>query len=162
MKNICGKSVLVVDDDARMLRALDKVLTSEGAVVTSAVWAGDAIEILTERQKSIDLVITDLRMPFVSGMTAVYAIHQIYPKLPILVLTAFGSSDVRDECLRQGAAAFLEKPLESQVLLDMIESVFLAQESGVKVREPETPSSEGQPATKNDRGKIQLKKGINI
>ena len=77
--NIRNKSVLVVDDDARMLRALDKVLTGEGAVVTCAEWAGDAIDILTERRKRIDLVITDLRMPFVSGLTAVFAIHKIHP-----------------------------------------------------------------------------------
>ena len=56
-------------------------------------------------------------MPFVSGLTVVYAIHKIYPDLPIIVLTAFGSPDVKAECLRQGAAAFLEKPLNTAELL---------------------------------------------
>ena len=124
MKKIRNKSVLIVDDDARMLRALDKVLTNEGAVVTAAEWAGDAIDILTERQKQIDLVITDLRMPLVSGLTAVFAIHKVLPQLPIIVLTAFGSPDVKVECIRQGAAAFLEKPLDTGQLLDVIEKVF--------------------------------------
>lgn len=126
MKNIRNKSVLIVDDDARMLRALKKVLTNEGAVITCAEWAGDAIDILTERKKRIDLVITDLRMPFVSGMTAVYAIHKVLPELPIIVLTAFGSPDVKAECLRQGATAFLEKPLDTPQLLDVIEEVFFS------------------------------------
>ena len=136
MKNIRNKSVLVVDDDARMLRALDKVLTNEGAVVTCMEWAGDAIDILTERRKQIDLVITDLRMPFVSGLTAVYAIHKFLPKLPIIVLTAFGSPDVKAECLRQGAAAFLEKPLDTPQLVEVVEKVFASQTAGTEATKP--------------------------
>jgi DNA-binding NtrC family response regulator len=136
MKNIRNKSVLIVDDDARMLRALDKVLTNEGAAVTCAEWAGDAIDILTGRRKRIDLVITDLRMPFVSGLTAVYAIHKVLPKLPIIVLTAFGSPDVKAECLRQGAAAFLEKPLDTPQLLDVVEEVFASRKADAETRKP--------------------------
>ena len=132
IKNIRNKSVLLVDDDTRMLRALDKVLSGEGAVVTCTEWAGDAIELLSERQVRIDLVITDLRMPFVSGMTAVYAIHKIFPKLPIIVLTAFGSPDVRAECLRQGASAFLEKPLDTPQLLDVVEKVLAPRKPGAE------------------------------
>jgi DNA-binding NtrC family response regulator len=127
--NIRNKSILVVDDDARMLHALEKVLTGHGADVTRSEWAGDAIDILNGRQKKIDLVITDLRMPFVSGLTVVYAIHKIHPQLPVIVLTAFGSPDVEAECIRQGAAAFLEKPLDTTHLLEEIEKVFEAQES---------------------------------
>jgi DNA-binding NtrC family response regulator len=125
MKKLHDKSVLIVDDDSGMLRALDKVLTGEGANVTRAQWAGDALDILKERQKDFDLVITDLRMPFVTGLTVVYAIHKILPDLPVIVLTAFGSPDVEAECVRQGAVALLEKPLDSSQLLDVIERVFV-------------------------------------
>ncbi len=124
MKKLEDKSVLIVDDDQRMLRALNKVLAGEGASVTVAQWAGDALDFLTARQSPVDFVITDLRMPFVSGMTVVYAIHKIFPALPIIVLTAFGSPDVKAECLRQGAAAFLEKPLNTSELMAAIEKVF--------------------------------------
>ncbi len=136
-KMLNDKSILIVDDDERMLRAIDKVLTGEGCVVTCANWAVDAIEILTERKKRIDLVITDLRMPFVSGMTAVYAIHDIFPALPIIVLTAFGSPDVKAECLRQGAAAFFEKPLNTSALLDVIEGVFASQKANQQTTRPD-------------------------
>ena len=147
MNVMLNKSVLVVDDDVRMLRALAKVLTGEGAAVTCAQWAGDAIELLTERRKQIDLVITDLRMPFVSGMTAVYAIHKVFPKLPIIVLTAFGSPEVRAECFRQGATAFLEKPLNSQALLAVITKVFLSPATGAGGMESDPSEAGGQPAT---------------
>jgi len=124
MKNIHEKSILIVDDDTRMLRALKKVLAGEGCTVTCATWVVDAVEILTERKRQIDLVITDLRMPFVTGITGVYAIHKMLPELPVIVLTAFGSPDVKAECLRQGARAFLEKPLDTAHLLGVVEEIF--------------------------------------
>lgn len=128
-KDIQNKSVLVVDDDERMLRALDKVLTSEGASVLCSSWAGGAIGILTERKQRVDLVIIDLSMPFISGLTAVYAIHSQYPKLPIVVLTAFGSPKVREECLRQGAVAFLEKPLDAPTLVSALRNALSPKDS---------------------------------
>ena len=118
---IRNKSILVVDDDASMLRALQKVLHGEGAGVTCVAGAEDAIELLTRRQEKIDLVITDLRLPFVTGATLVYAVHQIFPALPVIVLTAFGGPDVKAACHEQGAAAFLEKPLDTAQLLAAIE-----------------------------------------
>lgn len=127
MKNLSDKSILVVDDDKRWLRALDKVLTGEGAAVTRAEWAGDVLDLLTARKTQFDLLITDLRMPFVSGMTVVYSVRKIFPDLPIIVLTAFGSAEVKSECHRLGAVAFLEKPLDSAALMDAIEQVFVSQ-----------------------------------
>jgi DNA-binding NtrC family response regulator len=132
MKKLRNKSVLIVDDDPGMLRALEKVLAGEGANVTCAAWAGDAIEILTARRKRVDLVITDLRMPILTGMTVVYAIHEVFPALPVIVLTAFASPDVKTECLRQGAVAFLEKPLDTPQLLTAIEGVFALQKASTE------------------------------
>jgi two-component system NtrC family response regulator len=130
MKKLSHKRILVIDDDAGMLRALEKVLTGEGAEVTSAAWAGDGIEMLTERQQHMDLVITDLRMPILSGITVVYAIHKVFPYLPVIVLTAFGSPELQAECLRLGAAAFLEKPLDTRQLLQALQRVLASQEIG--------------------------------
>jgi CheY-like chemotaxis protein len=134
MKKLCNKSVLLIDDDAGMLRALDKVLTGEGAVVTCAKWACDAMEILTERKAKIDLVITDLQMPFMTGVltgiSMVYAIHEILPTVPVIVLTAFGSPEVKAECLCLGAATILEKPLNTPQLLTAIEGVFASRRAG--------------------------------
>lgn len=132
-KDIRHKSVLIVDDDERMLRALDKVLTGEGASVICSSWAGGAIDILTERKARVDLVILDLSMPFISGLTAVCVIHSHYPNLPIVVLTAFGSPTVKTECLRQGAVAFLEKPLDASALIDAVRGALSPQEPGKNI-----------------------------
>jgi CheY-like chemotaxis protein len=130
MKRLCNKSILIIDDDAGMLRALDKVLTSEGALVNCSESAENVMEILTGRRKGVDLVITDLRMPYVTGMTVLYVIREAFPALPIMVLTAYSSPAVKAECLRQGATAIVEKPLDTPQLLSAIEGVFAAQETG--------------------------------
>jgi DNA-binding NtrC family response regulator len=107
------------------------VLTGEGAVVTCAGCADDAVAVLKRPQKRIDLIITDLWMPFNTGtgMTVIYVVHEVFPALPVIVLTAFGSPDVKAECLSQGAAGILEKPLETPQLLAAIEDVFSPRKS---------------------------------
>lgn len=146
MTNILsGRTVLVVDDDERMLRALERVLRDEGMAVLCTPDAAGAVETLTRRREPLDLVITDLRMPLVTGMTLLYAIHEIFPTLPTIVLTAFGSPIVRAECLQQGAVAFLEKPVKSQQLLETIAEVSNAP--------PKTPGSSHPPAAAPLRAK---------
>jgi DNA-binding NtrC family response regulator len=124
MKTILNKNILIADDDEGMLRALQKVLTGEGANVLSTANPGDAVEMLTRKENEIDLAITDLRMPYISGLTLVHYIHQNFPALPVIVLTAFGSPAVKSECEHEGAAAFLEKPVEAQQLLATIKNVL--------------------------------------
>jgi DNA-binding NtrC family response regulator len=129
VKYIKKKVILVIDDDAGMLRALYKVLSGEGAIVICADWAGDGIDILGKREQKIDLVITDLRMPFVNGMTVVRAVHAIFPALPVIVLTAFASPEVREVCLEQGAVAFLEKPLDTAELIAAVRTALNARQA---------------------------------
>jgi DNA-binding NtrC family response regulator len=126
MKGIRNKSILIVDDDIGMLRALEKVLTGEGAIVTSAARPGEAVETLSNRRKHIDLVITDLRMPLVTGEMLVDALHRNRPAVPVIVLTAFSSPDVKALCYEHGAVAVLEKPMDSTQLLAAIENALAA------------------------------------
>jgi len=124
MTAIRDKSILIIDDDAAMLRALNKVLSDAGAMVTSARWAGEAVEYLSDHQRRFDLIITDLRMPIVSGTSLLGAVKVAFPKVPVIIITAFGNSELEAECLDKGAAAFLEKPLDTPTLLGAIERVL--------------------------------------
>ena len=130
MTNIDGKSILVIDDDAAMLRALSKVLSAEGAVVTRSCWAGEAMEHLANKSERFDLVMTDLCMPFFGGRTILGAVAAAFPQVPVIVITAFGSAELKAQCLGRGAAAFLEKPLDTPQLLAVIEGVFLSLRPG--------------------------------
>jgi len=140
-EGILNKNILIVDDDERLLRALAKTLSNAGAVVTTTSGAGDAIEILSRRERSVDLVITDLRMPLVTGEALIHYIHLLLPGLPVIVLTAFGSPERRAECVSQGAAAFLEKNLSTAQLLAEISGVF-------KSRVPMKQTATNAPAQK--------------
>jgi FixJ family two-component response regulator len=74
------------------------------------------------------LVIIDLCLPIISGQRAVHVMHNFYPKLPIIVLTGFGSPKVKAECLREGAVAFLEKPLDTATLIDEVRGALFQRE----------------------------------
>ncbi len=134
MRSITGKSVLVVDDDAAMLRALRKVLAGEGASVATASWAGEIMERLEEKQGRFDLIITDLRMPILNGESVLRAVKAALPEVPVIVITAFGSPEKQAECRKEGAAAFLEKPLETPQLLAAIDEVVTASEAAQEPR----------------------------
>lgn len=132
MTTINGKSILVIDDDAALLRALSKVLSGEGAVVASANWADEVMERLAEKQGGFDLIITDLRMPILNGQSILGAVKSALPRMPVIVITAFGSPELEAECLDKGAAAFLEKPIDTPELLAAIERVLSRRKPGSK------------------------------
>lgn len=117
MTSLDNKLVLLIEDDPAMQRALTRVLTAEGTRAISAHRPDDALELLAERRERIDLIITDLRMPVMTGITVVHAARQIAPDIPVIVLTAFGSPALKAACLEEGAVSFLEKPLDTPELL---------------------------------------------
>jgi DNA-binding NtrC family response regulator len=131
---LTNKSILIIDDDARMLKALERVLADEGATVTCVDLAVDAFKMLAARPRQYDLIITDFRMPFVSGIKAVDVIHKVLPELPIIVLTAYGDAKVKAECLQKGAVAFLEKPIAAPHLLEVVGKIIEAKQSGLDNR----------------------------
>jgi DNA-binding NtrC family response regulator len=119
MDELQDKSVLVVDDDPGMLRAMTKVLASEGMQVTGVSDPVVVVKKLADSEKRFDLVITDLRMPMFSGR-GVLALASVLPELPVIIITAFGAPNVQAQALRLGAFAFLEKPVAAPQLLDVV------------------------------------------
>jgi len=119
MKDLRNKSVLIVDDDSGMLRAMTKVLANEGMQVTGV---SDPTAVVTKLAKSgnqFDLVITDLRMPAFSGR-GVLALASALPEIPVIIITAFGGPDVEAQALQLGAFAFLEKPIAAAELIAVV------------------------------------------
>ena len=106
MENLRKKSVLIVDDDPGMLRAMMKVLAKEGMRVTGLSDPTGVVTTLAESEPRFDLVITDLRMPTFSGR-GVLALASALPKLPVIIITAFGGPQVVAQALQLGAFALL-------------------------------------------------------
>src|SRR5438046_657859 len=119
MNELQDKSVLVVDDDPGMLRAMTKVLASEGMQVTGVSDPIVVVKKLADSENRFDLVITDLRMPMFSGR-GVLALTSTLPELPVIIITAFGGHDVEAQALRLGAFAFLEKPIAAAQLIEAV------------------------------------------
>ena len=124
MDELHDKSVLVVDDDPGMLRAMSKVLAGEGMQVTGVSDPVAVVKKLADSEKRFDVVITDLRMPVFSGR-GVLALASALPELPVIILTAFGEPDVEAQALRLGAFAFLEKPVAAAQLIEVVKRALL-------------------------------------
>jgi len=122
MGRVGKKYVLIIDDDVGMLRALNRVLSGEGYMVANTSRAEAAVKYLsTDGGHYFDLIITDLRMPVIDGMGILRTIKRAYPEKPVIIITAFGSPEMKREAYKLGATAFLEKPVDTERLLDTID-----------------------------------------
>jgi two-component system NtrC family response regulator len=109
-----SKRVLVVDDDESVRRVTQVQLEQAGFKTTTA---GDGIEALTILQKSPpDLVITDLKMPGMSGMELLRRIRTDYPDVLVVMLTAFGTVENAVEAMKAGAYDYITKPVHADEL----------------------------------------------
>lgn len=125
MNTLTNKSVLIIDDDPGMLKALEKVLSRAGMNVSRATWVRDGIQELMDQSHRFDLVISDLRMPMASGLMILHAVSTAYPGVPVIIITAYGNPEMGPEWWsEQGAAAYLEKPIDSDRLLGTIQRVL--------------------------------------
>jgi two-component system, response regulator FlrC len=107
-------SILVVDDDAAMREAVRRVLVRSGHRATVAASGEEALALLASTPA--DVVITDLRMPGMSGTDLVREVRRMSPGAFILVMTAFGTVENAVECLRRGASDYILKPFPPEVL----------------------------------------------
>ena len=111
--------ILIVDDEPQVRQSFEKILTGEGHAVKTA---GSGEAAITAVQTEIpDLVIMDVRLPGMSGLEAFRTIHEIEPKLPVIIMTAYGTTETAIEATKLGAFEYLLKPLENfQDILTMI------------------------------------------
>ena len=110
--------VLLVEDDAGIVGGLKKALLAEGYDVTVAE-RGDT-GLLQGMEQEFDVVITDLKMPGLSVLQLVEQLHAAKPKLPILLMTAFGTTETAIEAIKLGAYDYLLKPFDMAELLDLV------------------------------------------
>ncbi len=110
-------SILLVDDDPELLKALTKVLEKEGYEVVAQPDAVAAIEYVNRSSKLFNLVITDVSMPKMKGTTFLSTIKTAFPNWPVIVITAFGDWGQYMEAMREGAFEYLNKPIDKNDLL---------------------------------------------
>ncbi|WP_105200246.1 MULTISPECIES: sigma 54-interacting transcriptional regulator [unclassified Pseudoalteromonas] len=110
--------VLLVDDDVSLLKLLTIRLMANNYEVTTANSAPQALSEL--QQQTFDVVLTDLRMDDIDGLQLAEQIQQLYPSLPVVMMTAHGSIPDAVRATKQGIFAFLTKPIDKDELIDTL------------------------------------------
>jgi two-component system, NtrC family, response regulator HydG len=108
-------TIMVVDDDVGHLKIVQKVLEKEGFHILCAPDGQAALDTL--RAHEVDLVITDLMMPHMSGVDLLKAARALRPTTDVILMTAFGSVERAVEAMKGGACDFIEKPVKRAVLV---------------------------------------------
>ena len=103
-------TLLVVDDDHANRVTLERLLTREGYRVLQAAHGREALELV--RQERVDLVLTDLKMPGMTGLDVLKAIKALDSDIEVVVMTAYGTVETAVEAMKEGAYDFVSKPLK--------------------------------------------------
>ena len=119
--------IMIIEDDKEMRSLLKDFLEEEGFATDSASNGVDALQMLSKDH--FDLVITDIRMPGLTGLDILPRIRRLKPEIPIIVMTAYGSDDVRRRSLERGATIYLEKPIHLSKLRAVIREMVLRKSS---------------------------------
>src|SRR5579859_7716462 len=111
--------ILLIEDDASAAAALKRVLADEGYTIESESRGDSGFARATNG--GFDLVITDLKLPGLNGLDLVQRLHLAQPRLPIILMTAHGTTETAIEATKLGAYDYLLKPFEMEELLDLVE-----------------------------------------
>jgi two-component system response regulator AtoC len=136
--------IMIVDDEPNMLKVLGSLLKREGYDVLEASEGTSAL--LSMEDNHIDVLVADLRMPGMDGMTLLEKAIASRPNLPVIILTAHGTIDIAVEALKKGAFDFVTKPFEWLELKQVISKAV--QTARLSRREPDftAPRPDARPA----------------
>jgi DNA-binding NtrC family response regulator len=119
--NTRSQRVLVIEDDAELRSLLRFALERDGHEVQELPAANELMSSLNDGQiEGVDVIVTDIRMPGVSGLDLLASLRAVGSRTPVVVMTAFGDAAERSRALRLGAFAFLDKPFEVDLLRELI------------------------------------------
>ncbi|MBT1064922.1 sigma-54 dependent transcriptional regulator [Bowmanella sp. Y26] len=124
--------ILIVEDDAGLREALIDTLLLGGYEILEADCAEAAMVLLN--QEEVDLVVSDIQMGQMSGLSLLRSIKQKLPNMPVLLMTAYATIDDAVQAMRDGATDYLAKPFAPQVLLNLVGRYAPAQK--VESRQP--------------------------
>ena len=108
------ETILIVDDEKNYLVVLEALLGAEGYEIMTALDGRAALA--TVREADLDLVITDMKMPGMSGMELLEACKNLKPDLPVIMMTAFGTIELAVEAMKKRAYDYIQKPFENETL----------------------------------------------
>jgi DNA-binding NtrC family response regulator len=136
-------TILIVDDDDQLRRSFQKLLSEEGYRVENAASGETAVQKV--QRHAPDLVILDMRLPGQSGLETFRQIHGMEPKLPVIIMTAYGTTENAIEATKLGAFDYVLKPFEIPAMLTVIAQAL---EAGRFMRSPVDMDGGPDPASR--------------
>ncbi len=114
------KKLLIVDDEETLTYSLYQsfILSQNNYEVVTAASGDEAAEKLNTMK--FDLVLTDIKMPGMDGLELLSLIKSKYPETKVIVMTAYGSLEKKDEALEKGASFYIEKPFEIKEIKQLV------------------------------------------
>lgn len=112
-------TILVVDDDPYVLESTAILLQEAGYRIVKCQNAADALAAF--RGTRVDVVLTDIKMPQVSGVELLGNIHALDPQVPVVLMTAYAELDVALDAIKKGAFDFITKPFKAEYLIHTLE-----------------------------------------
>ena len=107
--------ILIIDDDDQLRMSFERLLKEEGYTVRNAPSGETGLSQI--RSKVPDLVILDMRLPGMNGLETFKRIHEIEPKLPVIIMTAYGTTETAIEATKLGAFDYILKPFDIPEML---------------------------------------------
>lgn len=122
-----GKKIMVVDDSSSIRALIACALNNEGYDVLEAEDGADAIEKLSSQGQGVDMMITDLNMPRMDGISLIERFRKIpgYRFIPVVMLTTESQEEKRRQGKAAGASAWLTKPFKTEQLLGLVRMVLV-------------------------------------
>jgi len=117
-------SILIIDDDDQLRNSFKKLLSEEGYKVDSAASGEAGLNIV--KKEVPDIVILDMRLPGMNGLETFRAIRKIEPKLPVIIMTAFGTTETAIEATKLGAFDYILKPFDIPDMLSLVKQAISA------------------------------------
>lgn len=114
-----SKSIIIAEDEQVLRESLAELFACEGYEVVQAPDGKTARDIILQRQ--FDIVLSDVRMPEMDGLSLLAQVRRIAPETPVIILTAFGTIDSAVEAMRMGAADYVLKPVQLDEILMRID-----------------------------------------
>ena len=124
-------TILIIDDDDQLRKSFEKLLSEESYNVLCAASGEAGIE--TVRQRCPDLVILDIRLPGMNGLAVFEKLHAMEPKLPVIIMTAYGTTETAIKATKMGAFDYILKPFD---IPDMLSTIRQAISAGRFMRTP--------------------------
>ena len=131
--------ILIVDDDHAMRLALSESLESCGYDIGAAENGNEALSLFNKRK--FDLVVTDMKMPGMTGIEVLQGVKKMSPDIPVILITAYGTVNTAVEAMKEGAAEFIMKPFSLDDLETVVKNVISTYktEASHKQEVPHTP-----------------------